>query len=128
MAIETRFYVCKTCGNIVGLINSTGNPVSCCGAEMVKMEANSTDAAQEKHVPVVTKKCGRVTVEVGSVAHPMEEKHSIKWIYLQTEKGGQRKALQPGDEPKAIFSLTDGDKPVAAYAYCDVHGLWVTAL
>ena len=83
----------------------------------------SVDAAQEKHVPVIQVEGDKVTVSVGSVAHPMAEEHFIGWIYLQTEHGGQRKALKPGEEPKAVFALA-GDKPVAAYAYCNLHGLW----
>jgi len=128
MANENRFYICEECGTVVGVINDGGCPLFCGKNEMKELKANSTDAAQEKHVPVVSKKCGRLTVEVGSVPHPMEEKHSIKWIYVQTEKGGMRKSLLPGEEPKAVFAVTADDKPVAVYAYCDVHGLWVTQL
>ena len=84
----------------------------------------STDAATEKHVPVISVNGSNVTVTVGSVAHPMLEEHSIKWIVLETAEGFQRKTLKPGDKPEAVFALTEGDKAVAAYAYCDLHGLW----
>lgn len=119
-----KFFVCKHCGNMVGLIHESGVPLVCCGENMTELVANTTDAAQEKHVPVVEVNGNTVTVKVGSVTHPMEEKHYIQWIYIQTEQGGQRKALKPGAEPVATFELTDGDKLVAAYEYCNLHGLW----
>lgn len=86
--------------------------------------AGSTDAAQEKHVPVVTKKCKQVKVDVGSVTHPMTEEHFIEWVAVETENGYQVKYLKAGDEPVCNFSLADGDKVVAVYAYCNLHGLW----
>ena len=118
-----KFFVCKHCGNLVGMIFNSGVPMVCCGENMTELVPNTTDAAQEKHVPVVTVEGNKVTVEVGSVAHPMEEAHYIQWIYLQTQKGGQRKSLNPGDAPKAVFELID-DKAEAALAYCNLHGLW----
>lgn len=122
-----KFYICRHCGNIVGMIFDSGvNPV-CCGEKMEELKANVTDASGEKHVPVVTVDGNIVTVRVGSVDHPMEEKHYIQWIYLDTEKGGQRKVLKPGDEPVAKFALTDGDEPIGAYEYCNLHGLWYGA-
>ena len=78
----------------------------------------------EKHVPVCETSGNLVTVSVGSVAHPMLDVHSIEWIMLETEQGRQRKTLKPGDEPKAVFALVDGDKVTAVYAYCNLHGLW----
>ncbi len=118
-----QFFVCEECGNLVGMIHSSGVPMVCCGQKMKELTANTSDGAKEKHVPVATVDGDTVTVEVGSVAHPMTEAHYIQWIYLQTEKGGQRKALKPGEAPKAVFVLKD-DKAVAAYAYCNLHGLW----
>ena len=88
------------------------------------MVPNTTDGAQEKHVPVVSVDGNIVTVTVGSVAHPMLEAHYIEWIMLETEQGRQRKVLKPGDAPVAKFALTEDDKPVAAYEYCNLHGLW----
>ena len=88
--------------------------------------ANATDAAREKHVPVVTVEGNTVSVTVGSVEHPMTEEHYITWIYLETEKGGQRKALKPGEAPSATFTLID-DEPVGVYEYCNLHGLWYGA-
>lgn len=123
----SRFYVCKHCGNLVGLIHNAGVPLKCCGENMVELVANTTDAAQEKHVPVAHVDGQTVSVCVGSVEHPMAEDHSIEWVYLETEKGGQRKAFVPGDAPKAEFLVKD-DKPVAVYAYCNLHGLWKAEL
>ena len=84
----------------------------------------STDAAQEKHVPVVTKKCKQVKVDVGSVVHPMSEEHFIEWVAIETAQGYQVKYLKAGDLPVCSFSLADGDTFVKAYAYCNLHGLW----
>ena len=123
---EQEFYICKHCGNIIAKVHDSGVPVVCCGEKMTKLEPNTVDAANEKHVPVVKVDGNNVTIEVGSVAHPMTEEHYITWIYIQTEHGGQRKNLTPSDEPKATFALADGDKLVAAFAYCNLHGLWET--
>lgn len=89
----------------------------------VELVAGSTDAAQEKHVPVVTKKCKQVHVDVGSVAHPMTDAHWIEWVAIETENGYQVRYLQPDSEPVCNFSLGD-EKLVAVYAYCNLHGLW----
>lgn len=127
MNCDTRFYICKHCGNIIGMIHSSGVPIICCGEEMAELKANTVDASQEKHVPVVTVDGNKVTVKIGSVPHPMLEEHYITWVYLQTEKGGQRKCLKPGEAPEAVFTLI-GDKPVAAFEYCNIHGLWKTEI
>jgi superoxide reductase len=124
---EIRFFRCKHCGNIVGMIESSGVPVICCGEPMEQLVPNSTDAAQEKHVPVVTVAGDKVTVHIGSVDHPMTEQHLIKWVYLQTCCGGHRKCLEPGDKPEVTFALAD-EKPVAVFAWCNLHGLWVKEL
>ena len=120
---ETRFYICEHCGNIVGMIKDAGVPLMCCGQKMTKLEPGTTEASAEKHIPVVTVNGDKVKVEVGSVSHPMTEEHSIEWVYLQTDRGGQRKCLLSGSEPVVTFSLED-EKPVAVYAYCNLHGLW----
>ena len=121
--MSAKFFKCNTCGNMVGMINSSGVPIICCGAPMDELKANTEDAALEKHVPAVTVDGNKISVVVGDVEHPMLEEHFIQWIYLETEKGGQRKALKPGDAPKAVFVVED-DKPVAVYEYCNLHGLW----
>lgn len=121
-----RFFQCKACGNIVGLIEDRGGTLSCCSAPMMELIPNTQDAAQEKHVPEVTfdREGGEVTVQVGKVAHPMLPEHYIEWIHLTTEQGAQIKHLHPGDAPEAVFKVAGDDKPVAAFAFCNLHGLW----
>jgi superoxide reductase len=118
-----QFYVCEHCGNLVGMINDAGVPLMCCGKKMTKLEPGVVEASHEKHIPVVSVDGNIVNVAVGSVEHPMIEAHSILWVYLQTDKGGQRKNLEVGKAPVASFALAD-EKPVAVYAYCNLHGLW----
>lgn len=120
---EVRFFQCKHCGNLVSVIYDAGVPLICCGEPMAELIPGSVDASQEKHVPVACVEGNLVTVEVGSVVHPMAEEHYIEWIYLQTDRGAHRKDLKPGEQPKAVFALAD-EKPVAVYAYCNLHGLW----
>ncbi len=128
MSVEPKFYVCKKCGNLVGSIHASGEKLVCCGDAMTELVPNTTDAAKEKHVPVIAVSGSSVTVKIGSVEHPMTAEHSIQWIYLETVKGGQRKILNPGDKPEASFALTADDKVVAAYAWCNLHGLWKESL
>ncbi len=120
---EMKFFVCEHCGNIVGVIHDAGVPMMCCGQKMTKMEPGTVDASHEKHIPVVSVDGDLVRVDIGAVAHPMVAEHSILWVYLQTDKGGHRKNLEVGAEPAVTFALYD-EKPVAAYAYCNLHGLW----
>ena len=122
--MEQRFFVCENCGNIIAMVKPSGVPVMCCGKRMREIEPNTTDAAQEKHVPVWKREGNLVTVKVGSAAHPMGAAHHIAWVSLQTKAGNQRKALKPGGAPKADFALLDGEKIQAIYAYCNLHGLW----
>ena len=122
-----KFFICEHCGNLIGVINDAGVPMMCCGQKMTQLIPGTVEASVEKHLPVVTVDGDKVKVEVGSVAHPMAEEHSILWVYLQTDKGGQRKNLKVGKAPVAEFSLLD-EKPVAAYAYCNLHGLWKTEI
>ncbi len=124
---ENRFYICKHCGNIVGMIHASGVSLVCCGEKMAQLEAGTVEASREKHIPVVKVEGNTVVANVGSVAHPMSKEHSITWVYLQTDRGGQRKCLNPGDEPVVTFALAD-ETPVAVYAYCNLHGLWKTEL
>ncbi|MGN0212967.1 MAG: desulfoferrodoxin family protein [Muribaculaceae bacterium] len=124
--METKFYKCRHCGNvIVKLVDSTV-PVVCCGEPMEELVPNTVDAAGEKHKPVVTKvdDC-RIRVQVGSVAHPMLPEHHIAFIYVATEHGGRLVNLT--DRPEAEVCVC-GDKPVAVYEYCNLHGLWMTAM
>jgi len=122
--MEQKFYICEHCGNIVEKVKDSGVPVMCCGQKMTEIIPGTTDAAQEKHVPVYTVEDGKVTVTVGAVEHPMQPEHFIQWISLQTKQGSQRKHLQPGEKPEVCFTLCDGDEVMAVYEYCNLHSLW----
>ncbi|MGX8700405.1 desulfoferrodoxin [Caproiciproducens sp.] len=118
---EVAFYRCELCGNMVALIRKGGGTLTCCGQEMTKLEANTTDAAQEKHVPVVTREGGKIKVSVGSVPHPMLPEHHIEWIALVTDDRVEIAYLKPGMEPKAEFNEVASG---TVYEYCNLHGLW----
>ena len=122
-----KFFICDTCGNFIELIKDKGGPLNCCGKSMTLLEANTVEASTEKHLPEVTQTENGIKVKVGSVPHPMEEKHYIEFIYIKTEKGGQLIKLEAGDAPEAVFCLIN-DKPVEVYEYCNLHGLWKVAL
>ena len=119
-----KFFKCNHCGNIVSYVQDNGPKVICCGEEMVELVPKTADSAVEKHVPVVEVEGNLVKVIVGSTLHPMAEEHSIQWIALETEQGEQLKYLKPGQEPVVTFQRVPGDKVVAAYEYCNLHGLW----
>ena len=93
---------------------------------MKELTANTTDAAVEKHVPVIVSDGFRIRVKIGEAAHPMTEEHLIQWVYAQTTEGGHRKVLKAGDAPEVCFDLTENEKLIAVYAYCNLHGLWKT--
>ena len=122
--MEVKFFYCKHCGKIIVVVKDSVAPTVCCGEDMSELVPGTTDAAVEKHVPVVNVEGNKVTVSVGSVAHPMLPEHFIEWVVLVTDKGIQKKQLKPGDEPKAEFALLDGEKVVSAYEYCNLHRLW----
>ena len=122
--MEMKFYKCAHCGKIIAVVKDTRVPVMCCGEPMKELIAGTTDAAQEKHVPVYEVNGDVVTVKVGAVAHPMTEEHYIEWVSLKTKYGNQRKALAPGGEPAVCFRICDGDEVEAVYAYCNLHSLW----
>lgn len=122
--MELKFYYCKHCGKVIAIVKNTPVPTICCGEAMAELVPGVTDAATEKHVPVIQIDGSVVTVSVGQVAHPMQEEHYIEWILLQTDKGIQKKWLKPGDDPKARFILDEGERVVAAYEYCNLHKLW----
>lgn len=125
---KLKFFKCMHCGNIVEMIHSGGGILVCCGDPMNELIANTSDGANEKHVPVVSVNGGRVHVAVGSIEHPMLEEHYIMWIVLETCCGVYRKCLKPGEKPEAVFELSNGETPVAAYEYCNIHGLWKAEL
>ena len=117
-----EIYKCTICGNIVEMIHEGEGELVCCGQPMKRLVENSVDAAQEKHVPVVEKADGGYNVTVGSVPHPMEEKHLIEWVELIVDGKSYRQFLSPGDAPEAFFAV-EGDK-VSVREHCNLHGLW----
>ena len=123
-----KVYRCAHCGNIVFHLHDAGVPVFCCGQKMELLVPGSVDAAAEKHVPAVTAEGNVIRAAVGAVAHPMTEEHHIAWVLLETENGFQVRRLKPGQAPEAVFVLAEGEKAAAVYAYCNLHGLWKTAL
>ena len=125
--MKTKFYICRRCGNLVGMVHDSGVAMICCGEKMEALVPNPVEASGEKHLPVAVMDGNVLRVHVGSVDHPMLPEHFIEWVYVQTDQGGQRKALKPGDAPEVSFCLGD-DKAAAVYAYCNLHGLWMTEL
>lgn len=121
------FYICRTCGKIIETIKTGAPDTVCCGKPMEQLVPNTSEGAGEKHLPVVKVEGEKVLVNVGEVDHPMQDVHYIEWVVLETEKGIYRRNLKPGDKPSAQFTLND-EKPVAVYAYCNLHGLWKTEL
>ena len=122
--MNKKFYQCKTCGNMLGAINDSGVIPMCCGHRMDVLTANTTDAATEKHVPVIKRDGNKIIIRVGSVAHPMTEEHSIQWIILVQGSVTKRLVLAPGAAPEAIFTSDDVNAPICVYEYCNLHGLW----
>ena len=123
------FFECKDKKGILGMIQGSKEELKkCLGEHFAELDASKAEGAGEKHLPHVERNGNLVTVSVGSVAHPMTEEHSINWIYLETEQGSQLKKLSPDKEPRAEFALAPEDKPVAAYAYCNLHGFWRTEI
>jgi superoxide reductase len=122
MAAKLEVYKCEHCGNIVEMIHAGDGELVCCGSPMMLLKENSVDAAKEKHVPVIEKIADGYKVKVGSVPHPMEEKHYIEWIELVADGKAYRQFLNPGDVPEATFCVTASK--VTAREYCNLHGLW----
>lgn len=122
MTQRLQIYKCEVCGNIVEMLHAGAGELVCCGQPMKLFMENTVDAAKEKHVPVVEKIAGGYRVTVGSVPHPMEEKHYIEWIELVAGDTALRQFLKPGAKPEAVF-MTDA-KQVTAREYCNLHGLW----
>ena len=125
--MKSKFYICRHCGNLVEMVHDAKVPMFCCGEKLEELVPNTVEASGEKHIPAVQVGDGIVEVNVGSVDHPMADVHWIEWVQLVTDKGSYRKQLNPGEAPKASFLLS-GEKPLAVYAYCNLHGLWKTDL
>lgn len=119
-----KFYICEHCKNIIIKVKDSGVPVVCCGQKMTELVPGTTDGAHEKHVPVIKVDGNKVLVEVGAVEHPMLDVHYIEWVILETTKGYHKVDLKPNDKPLAEFVLTEGEKVISAYEYCNLHGLW----
>ena len=111
-------------GDYIEMVKATGVPVMCCGKPMKELTANTVEASMEKHLPDVKVEGNVITAKVGSVEHPMLPEHYIGWVAIETNKGSQRKSLNPGEKPVAEFVLAEGEELVAAYEYCNLHGLW----
>ena len=122
MANKLEIYKCQKCGIIVEVLHEGAGQLVCCGEPMTKMTVNTVDAAKEKHVPVIEKLPDGYKVKVGSVPHPMEEKHYIEWIELLADGIAYRKFLKPGDAPEAVFNVKANN--VSAREHCNIHGLW----
>jgi superoxide reductase len=122
MAEQLQVYKCEVCGNIIEVLHAGAGELVCCGQPMKLIKENTVDAAKEKHVPVVEKTADGFKVKVGSVAHPMEEKHYIEWVEIIVDGKAYRQFLKPGQAPEAVFCIK-GDK-VNAREYCNLHGLW----
>jgi len=124
MAVSERLeiYKCSVCGNIVEVLHVGGGELVCCNKPMILQKENTSDGAKEKHVPVVEKVSDGYKVKVGSVAHPMEEKHYIEWVQAIAGNKSFRQFLNPGEAPEALFNLLDNQ--ITAREYCNLHGLW----
>ena len=122
MTERQQIYKCEVCGNIVEVLHAGAGKLVCCGQPMKLFVENTVDASKEKHVPVIEKTAAGVKVKVGSVAHPMEEKHYIEWIEIITDGKVYRQFLKPGDVPEATFDIAATN--MSARAYCNLHGLW----
>jgi len=121
MTERLEIYKCEVCGNIVEMLHGGQGELVCCGQPMKLFVENTVDAAREKHVPVKEPAAGGLKVKVGSVPHPMEEKHYIEWIEIVAGDRAYRRFLKPGDSPEALFPVTG---EFTAREYCNLHGLW----
>lgn len=122
MTEKLQIYKCGICGNIVEVLHAGAGQLVCCGQPMKLLKENTTDAAREKHVPVIEKTADGVKATVGSVPHPMEEKHFIEWIEVIADEKACRRFLNPGDAPEATFEVASGE--ITAREFCNLHGLW----
>ncbi len=124
MTEKMQVYKCEICGNMVEVLHAGKGQLVCCGQPMILLTENTVDASREKHVPVIQTTAAGAKVAVGSVNHPMEEKHYIEWIEIISGDKVDRKYLKPGDLPEASFCQPDGN--MSARGYCNLHGLWKT--
>lgn len=119
-----KFYICNHCKQIITKLSDKNIPVMCCGQIMQELVAGTTEASQEKHIPVYTLNNNILTVNVGSTLHPMTEEHFIEWVCIETNLGSQLHHLTPNTEPTTEFLLADNEQVLNVYAYCNLHSLW----
>ncbi|ACM21639.1 desulfoferrodoxin [Geotalea daltonii FRC-32] len=124
MSKKLEIYKCQSCGNIIEVFHAGAGELVCCGSPMALQVENTVDASREKHLPVVEKNAGGITVKVGSIPHPMEEQHFIEWIEVVADGRIFRQELKPGDVPQAVFPAGSGK--VVVREYCSLHGQWAT--
>ncbi len=122
MTKRLQVYKCEVCGNIVEVLHEGVGELVCCNQPMKLMQENTVDAAKEKHVPVIEKTPDGIKITVGSVLHPMEEKHYIEWIELIADGQAYREFLKPGGKPEAMFKIDAQN--ITVREYCNIHGLW----
>ena len=122
--MKIRFFICNHCRNIIAMVKDSGVAVHCCGEEMEEIIPCTSDGAQEKHLPVCNVNGETVTVSVGATEHPMTPEHYIEWVCIESDEGLQFKKLKPNASPRISFSLSNGDKVKAVYAFCNLHSLW----
>ncbi|MDV3427811.1 MAG: desulfoferrodoxin [Bacillota bacterium] len=119
-----EIYKCAVCGNIVEVVHASAGQLVCCGQPMQLLKENTVEASKEKHIPLIERQENQILIKVGSIEHPMEEKHYIEWIELQTVDNVYRKYLKPGEKPEAVFKTNEDI--ICAREYCNIHGLWKT--
>ena len=124
--MEQKYLICEHCKNIINFVENKGVPVMCCGQKMTELVPNTSEAATEKHIPVVTTENNVITINVGSVPHPMVDVHFIQWISVETNKGVYRIHLSPDNEPTISVTLSNDETLVNVSAYCNIHGLWAS--
>jgi superoxide reductase len=122
MIERLQVYKCALCGNIVEVLTAGGGDLVCCGQRMENLTVKTADQGKEKHVPVIEKIDGGIKVKIGSVQHPMEEKHYIEWIEVISDGKAYRQFLKPGQTPEAVFNIPADN--VRAREHCNLHGLW----
>ena len=121
--MNTKFYICDHCKNVITFAHNSEVPISCCGEPMKELIPNTTEAATEKHIPIVERNGIKVTVSVGETEHPMTEEHSIEWLAVETDDELILKRLKPNEAPKAEFFVGE-NKKITVFAYCNLHSLW----
>ncbi len=122
---ELTIYRCNTCGNLICMLEDSGVVPVCCGQSMQKLSVNSTDASIEKHVPVIKAEDSQVRIYIGEITHPMLPDHHIEWIFLLTSQGFYCRSLKADEYPEAVFTVYPDETVLSAYAFCNLHGLWV---